>query len=139
MGVPWQTPQRTAPSILIQLHVHVVQCTHKSTIDVQMLPYLYVYSPVMMSADYNYYYTEIICITNLLLLLLLLYTLKLTFRLSLLSLLLLPLHGTVESLILLVLPITITPCSDDERNLQIAESETSLEACHWTVKQKLCT
>ena len=71
-GVPWQTPQRTAASILIQLHVHVVQCMHKSTIDVQMLPYLYVYSPVMMTADYNYYYTEIICITNLLVLLLLL-------------------------------------------------------------------
>ena len=70
-GVPWQTPQRTAASILIQLHVHVVQCMHKSTIDVEMLPYLYVYSPVM-TADYNYYYTEIICITNLPVLLLLL-------------------------------------------------------------------
>ena len=45
---------------------------HKSTIDVQMLPYLYMYSPVMMTADYNYYYTEITCITNLLVLLLLL-------------------------------------------------------------------
>ena len=71
-GVPWQTSQRTAASILIQLRVHVVQCMHKITIDVQMLPYLYVYSPVMMTADYNYYYTEIICITNLLVLLLLL-------------------------------------------------------------------
>ena len=63
---------KATASKLIQLHVHVVQCTHKSTMDVQILPYLYVYTPVMMTADCNYYYAEIICITNLLLLLLLL-------------------------------------------------------------------